>query len=75
MRYRSKFILIFTFLLVLLGHENGFSQTILIDPGHGGKDDGAKAFQAFINKKEGLRKELILKRILFLELSKGLAKN
>jgi len=74
MKFIDKFILSIAFLLVLLGSGNLLSQTILLDPGHGGKDDGAKAFQTFVNKTGRLEKKTHFEKDLVLDLSKRIGK-
>jgi N-acetylmuramoyl-L-alanine amidase len=58
MTFYKIYLILFSFLLL---HTNGFSFTVLIDPGHGGDDHGAKAT---------LNKELILEKDIALNISK-----
>ena len=74
MKFIDKFILSFAFLFVLFCSRNLLSQTILLDPGHGGKDDGAKAFQTFVNKTGRLEKKTHFEKDLVLDLSKRIGK-
>ena len=74
MKVIDNLVLSFTLFCALIFTENLFSQTILIDPGHGGKDDGAKAFQSFVNKKGVLEKRTHFEKDLVLELSKRISK-
>ena len=77
MTYKNKFSLTFILFFVVFGVFGVLklqAQTILIDPGHGGKDDGAKAFQAFVNKKGKLEKKTHFEKDLVLELSKRISK-
>ena len=68
MTYKKRFSLTFILFFVVFGVLKLQAQTILIDPGHGGKDDGAKAFQAFVNKKGKLEKKTHFEKDLVLEL-------
>ncbi|MEC7182491.1 MAG: N-acetylmuramoyl-L-alanine amidase [Bdellovibrionota bacterium] len=74
MTYKKRFSLTFILFFVVFGVLKLQAQTILIDPGHGGKDDGAKAFQAFVNKKGKLEKKTHFEKDLVLELSKRISK-
>jgi len=74
MSYLEKIIFSFLFSIILLGSRNVFSQTILIDPGHGGKDDGAKAFQFVVNEGGLLEKKFYFEKDIALELSNKISK-
>ena len=70
-----KKLLVNPFLFVTLFiSEVSLSQTILIDPGHGGKDDGAKAFQFVVKKDNLLEKKFYFEKDIALELSKKIRK-
>ena len=74
MNHLEKLTLYITLVLAFFCSRSLFSQTILIDPGHGGKDDGAKAFQNFVNKGGKLEKISYFEKDIVLELSKKISK-
>lgn len=66
-------LLVLVFVNINLG-LSGWAQTILIDPGHGGDDHGAKGVVYKKTRKGKVRKRVYFEKDLVLELSKKIAK-